>query len=177
MSVESIQNTAQISGRYVIRAKREAQSLSQAQELQKASQNQNVQNESRASEIDTYDKDNPVGVQAEGVYSISHDESGNLKIDYTPKSESSEKSQADSESESSKSIASLKTEQPKSSGAGSASEVSSASSDDDDELEELQRQKNAIQQQISREQDENVKAELRVQLQDIEAQIIQLKTN
>ena len=171
MSVESIQNTAQVSGQYMIRAKREAQSASQAQESQQAIQNQNVQNESRAAEADTYDKENPAGVfgeKAEGVYSVSHDESGNLRVDYTPKSESTEESQAVTESESPKSNAA-----PQPSSAGSSSETSSAGSDD--ELEELQRQKNEIQQQLNREQDENVKAQLRTQLQNIEAQIIQLK--
>ena len=172
MSVESIQNTAQVSGQYTIRAKREAQTASQVSESQQAVQNQNVQNESRAAEIDTYDKDNPAGVKAEGIYSVSHDDSGNLRVDYTPKSEESEKSQAESESKSPESNGGLKTEQPKSSG---ASQVSS--SDNDDELEELQRQKNEIQQQLNREQDENVKAQLRNQLQNIEAQIIQLKLN
>ena len=176
MSVENIQNTAQVSEQYTIRAKREAHSTNQVSESQQAIQNQNVSGESRVAEVDTYDKDNPAGVKAEGVYSISHDDSGKLRVDYVPVSEESEKSQAESESESSKSNAGLKTEQPKSSGAGSASVASSASSDDD-ELEELQRQKSEIQQQLNREQDENVKAELRVQLQNIEAQIIQLKTN
>ena len=173
MSVESIQNTAQVSGQYTIRAKREAQSASQAQESQQAIQNQNVSSESRAAEIDTYDKDNPAGAKAEGIYSISHDDSGNLKIDYVPKSEESESNQASEKSNTdSESNAGLKAEQPKSSG---AAQVSSTSSDD--ELEELQRQKNAIQQQLNRESDENVKAQLRTQLQNIEAQIIQLKMN
>lgn len=157
MSVESIQNTAQVSGQYTIRAKREAQSASQ-----------NVSSESRSAEVDTYDKDNPAGIKAEGVYSVSHDESGNLRVDYTPKSESTGKSQAVTESESPKSNAA-----PQPSSANSSSETSSTSSDD--ELEELQRQKNEIQQQLNREQDENVKAQLRTQLQNIEAQIIQLK--
>lgn len=166
MSVESIQNTAQVSEQYTIRAKREAQSASQAKESQQA-----IQNETRAAEVDAYDKENPAGVfgeKAEGVYSVSHDESGNLRVDYAPKSESTEESQAEAESESPKSNAAL---QPSS--AGSSSETSSAGSDE--ELEELQRQKNEIQQQLNRESDENVKAQLRTQLQNIEAQIIQLK--
>lgn len=169
MSVESIQNTAQVSGQYTIRAKREAQSASQVQESQNTIQNQNVNAAQSTAEVDTYDKDNPAGVKAEGVYSLSHDESGNLRVDYTPKSDDSESTQA-----SAKSQPTQKTEQSASvGGANSASGTSS----NDDELEELQRQKNAIQQQLNREQDENVKAELRLQLQNIEAQIIQLKAN
>ena len=170
MSVEGINGNVQ---QYTIRAKREAQSANQSAESQQAIQNQNVGNEPRAAEIDSYDKDSPAGIKAEGVYSVSHDESGSLRIDYSPVHEESEKSQADSESESSKSNGRLKTEQPKSSGT-SQSESSTSS---DDELEELQRQKNELQQQLNREQDENVKAQLRLQLQNIEAQIMQLKLN
>lgn len=176
MSVEGINENVQ---QYTIRAKREAQSANQSGESQQAIQNQNVQNEPRAAEVDSYDKDNPAGIESEGVYSISHDESGRLRVDYAPKSEESktnqthETSQADSESESSKPNRLLETEQPKSSGA-SQNESSTSS---DDKLEELQRQKNEIQQQLNREQDENVKAQLRLQLQNIEAQIIQLKAN
>lgn len=167
MSVEGINENVQ---QYTIRAKREAQSANQSTESQQAIQNQNVQNESIASEVDSYDKDNPAGIESEGVYRVSHDESGRLRVDYTPAHETS---QVDSESESSKPNRLLETEQPKSSGA-SQNESSTSS---DDELEELQRQKNEIQQQLNREQDENVKAQLRLQLQNIEAQIIQLKAN
>ena len=170
MSVESVQGNIQPSEQYTIRAKREAQSANQSGESQQAIQNQNVQNEPRAAEVDSYDKGSPAGVKPEGVYSVSHDESGRLRVDYTPAHETS---QADSESESSKPNRLLETEQPKTYGA-SQNESSTSS---DDELEELQRQKNEIQQQLNREQDENVKAQLRLQLQNIEAQIIQLKAN
>ena len=167
MSVESVQGNIQPSEQYTIRAKRQAQSATQSQESLQAAQNQNAANESRPAEIDTYDKDSPAGVKAEGVYSISHDDSGNLRVDYAPKSEDSETTPTSSESSSG-----LKSEQPKSAGTSQTS-----SSDDDDELEKLQRQKNEIQQQLNREQNEDVKAALRVQLQNIEAQIIQLKAN
>ena len=163
MSIESLQGNIQPSEQYTIRAKRESQSANQIQESQQTVQSQNLQNETKAPEIDTYDKDNPVGVKAEGVYSVSHDESGNLKVDYTPKSDDAK-------------TVSQASEQPKSSGgAGAVSTTSSTSSDD--ELEQLEQQKNEIQQQLNREQDENVKAQLRTQLQNIEAQIIQLKLN
>ena len=168
MSVESVQGNIQPSEQYTIRAKREAQSANQIQESQQAIQSQNLQNETKAAEIDTYDKDNPAGVKAEGVYSVSHDESGNLKVDYTPKSESTEGTQSSAKSQA--------VSKPESSaGAGAVSAASSTSSDD--ELEQLEQQKSAIQQQLNRESDENVKAQLRTQLQNIEAQIIQLKLN
>ena len=152
MSIE-VQGNIQQPEQYVIRAKRDVQSASQVQETESA-----VQNATKAAEVDTYDKDNPAGVQAEGVYSVSHDESGNLKVDYMPKSETSKTQSA-----------------PKIESSAAASTASSTSSDD--ELEQLEQQKARIQQQLSRETDENVKAQLRTQLQAVEAQIIQLKTN
>ena len=121
----------------------------------------------RAEEVDTYDKANPVGTQAEGVYSVSHDESGNLKVNYTQpasKSDSAEESESSStpKAESSKPAG----------GAGATSAVSStSSSDDDDEIEELKKQRDAIRQQLNREANEDVKAQLRTQLQSIEMQI------
>ena len=63
-----------------------------------------------------------------------------------------------------------------SSGAGASSATSATSSDDDDELEQLEQQRDALRQQLNREADENVKAQLRTQLQAVEAEIIQLKT-
>ena len=168
MSAESIQGNIQTSGQYVIRAKREAQTLSQAQKSQKATQ---IQAEQKAAETDTYDKDNPAGIQAEGVYSVSHDESGNLKVDYVQPAGKSDSTNA---SQSAENAQAAPKSQPAS--AGGIAQASSSSSDDD-ELETLQRQKNEIQQQLNREQDENVKAQLRLQLQNIEAQIIQLKAN
>ncbi len=168
MSAESIHGNIQTSGQYGIRAKREAQTLSQAQESQKATQ---IQAEQKAAETDTYDKDNPAGIQAEGVYSVSHDESGNLKVDYVQPAGKSDSTNA---SQSAENAQAAPKSQPAS--AGGIAQASSSSSDDD-ELETLQRQKNEIQQQLNREQDENVKAQLRLQLQNIEAQIIQLKAN
>lgn len=170
MSAESIQGNIQTSGQYGIRAKREAQTLSQAQESQKATQ---IQTEQKAAETDTYDKDNPAGIQAEGVYSVSHDESGNLKVDYVQPAGKSDSTNA---SQSAENAQAAPKSQP-ASAVGVSSAQSSSSSSDDDELETLQRQKNEIQQKLNREQDENVKAQLRLQLQNIEAQIIQLKAN
>lgn len=168
MNVDSIQSSEQ----YVIRAKRQEQTAKQIQETKQAEQAQQIQQvqqiqaEQRAAEVDTYDRENPVGVQAEGVYSVSHDESGNLTVNYvqpTSKSDKSEASQS-AKSESSQADSSAK------SGAATSS-VASASTDDDDELEELEQQRDAIRQQLNRETDENVKAQLRVQLQSLETQI------
>ena len=160
MSVNSIQSSEQASELYTIRARRQEQTArqvqeaSQSQQSQQAQQAQQVQAGQRAAEVDTYDKDNPAGVQAEGVYSLSHDEEGHLTVKYTRPASQSESSQGGE----------------KASGAGASSAVSSASSDDT-ELEELEQQRDAIRQQLSRETDEAVKAQLRVQLQSIETQI------
>lgn len=160
MNVETMNSNIQSAEQYTIRAKREAQSANQAQGSQQA-----IQNEARAPEVDTYDKANPVGVKAEGVYSVEHDDEGNLTVKYTqPASKSESESSA-----------------VKGSDSGGAAPVTSStestSSSDDDELEQLQQQKQALQQQLNRESDENVKAQLMTQLQNIEAQIIQLKMN
>lgn len=47
--------------------------------------------------------------------------------------------------------------------------------DSDDELEELEQQQAQLRQQLNTENDENVKAQLRTELQNIENQIMQLK--
>ena len=171
MSVESIQGTLQSSEQYKIRAKREAQTVRQTEESQQASQVQQLQQEQRlqeqrAAETDTYDKENPVGVQAEGVYSLSHDESGNLKVNYVQPAKSD-----DTEEAGSAQPAKAESSQGVSGAGGGTQAVSSASSDDDTELEELEQQRDAIRQQLNRETDENVKAQLRVQLQSIETEI------
>ncbi|MBQ6971923.1 MAG: hypothetical protein IJP86_06165 [Synergistaceae bacterium] len=170
MSVNSIQSGEQASELYTIRARRQEQTVRQAQEVSQSQQAQQVQAEQRAAEADTYDKDNPVGVQAEGVYSLSHDEEGNLTISYTRPASKSDDTEESESSQSAKAGSSQGGE--KASGAGASSAVSSTSSDDDDtELDELEQQRDAIRQQLNREQDEAVKAQLRVQLQSIETQI------
>ena len=138
----------------------------QVQQSQQEQYTQQVQ-ESQRIETDTYDKENPVGVQAEGVYSVSHDESGNLKVSYT---QPASKSDSTEESESSQPVKAAQS-QPAGSAGASQSSASTSTSSDDDELEDLQQQRDAIRQQLNRESDENVKAQLRVQLQSIEMQI------
>ena len=166
MNIETLQSNIQSAEQYTIRAKREAQSAEAAQASQQVNQN-----ETQPLEVDTYDKDNPVGVQAEGVYSVSHDDEGNLTVKYTQPA-------SKSEDESSSATKASDSSGNKTGGAAPASTTTeSTSSSDDDELEQLQQQKQALQQQLNRESDENVKAQLRTQLQNVEAQIIQLKMN
>ena len=169
MSVDSIESSIQSTAteQYRIRAKRQEQTTQQIQEIQRSEQVQQEQRvqAQRAEEVDVYDKANPVGTQAEGVYSVSHDESGNLKVNYTQPA-----SKSDSEEEALSSAPKAEASKP-AGGTGGASSVSSTSSDDDDELEELKKQRDAIRQQLNREANEDVKAQLRTQLQSIEMQI------
>ena len=184
MSVDSIQS----SELYTIRAKRQeqtervrqAQEQSQArqvQETRQAEQAQQVQQsqETQSRQVDTYDKENPVGVQAEGIYSLAHDEEGNLTVNYVKPSAKSEDTEETGQA--SQANGSQKSEASQGAQMAGGTQSSSSSSSDDDELEELQQQRDAIRQQLNREQDENVKAQLRTQLQSVEAEIIQLKAN
>ena len=68
MSVQNIQSNIQTSEQYRIRK--------QTEQVQQPEQSQDVQ------QLDEYDKTNPVGEEVEGIYSVSHDDEGNLKIDY-----------------------------------------------------------------------------------------------
>ena len=82
MSVDSIESSIQSTAteQYRIRAKRQEQTTQQIQETQRSEQVQQEQSvqAQRAEEVDTYDKANPVGTQAEGVYRYS--ESSNFTI-------------------------------------------------------------------------------------------------
>ena len=156
MSLQVTDSSLQSSEQYIIRAKRQEQT-----EQLKKTQEQQVQQAQQAEQVDTYDKENPAGEEVEGIYSVSHDESGNLKIDYKQPSESK----------------GIKTEASKeAAGVAPSTESASSGTDNDDEIEELEKQRSQLQQRLSREQDESVKAQLRNQIQAVEAQIIQLKT-
>ena len=121
-------------------------------EIQQSEENTTVSQEIK--KVDEYDKDNPVGEEVEGVYSVSHDEEGNLKVDYKqPASNSNSKSEGASPA------------------AASKTEDSSDDDDNEEELEKLKQQRDAIKQQLNRESDEKVKSALRAQLQAIEMQI------
>ncbi|MBQ3402997.1 MAG: hypothetical protein IJG65_06470 [Synergistaceae bacterium] len=176
MNIETMQGNIQSAEQYKIRAKREAQTSEQAQEaqaLQNAQQLQQAEQTSQvrqAEQVDEYDKANPVGEEVEGIYSLAHDEEGNLTVKYTQPATKSDDTEETTKTE----AKSAKSEA--SSGAGASSATSATSSDDDDELEQLEQQRDALRQQLNREADENVKAQLRTQLQAVEAEIIQLKT-
>ena len=99
-------------------------------------------------QVDEYDKDNPAGEEIEGVYSVSHDEEGNLKVNYKQPASNS------------------KTQE-----AHATQSTQENSNDDEEEIEKLKQQRDAIKQHLNREKDENIKATLRAQLQSIEMQI------
>ena len=168
MSVNNIQTNAANIEQYKIRKQNETK---QAEELRQVEQA--AQQAAQVQQVDEYDKANPVGEQVEGVYSVSHDEAGNLKIDYKQPTSKTEES-----SENSKTMAVKANEKTGEAQGGAAPATSSTeeSSDDDDddneeEIEKLKQQRDAIKQQLNRETDENVKAALRAQLQSIEVQI------
>lgn len=133
MSIQSINQQVQDNEQYKIRSQKSEQV--QSTQSTQSSQTQPVK-------TDTYDKSNPVGETVEGIYSVSHDSEGNMKVNYT---------------------------QPKTSGV-QATSTSSASSDDD-ELEALKKQEEQLKAQLNRETDESARRALMTQLQSIEMQI------
>ena len=149
MSIQSVQNQAQNTELYQIHKKTEAQNTEQVQSEQVVQE---------VPQTDEYDKANPVGEEAEGIYSVSYDEDGSLKVNYKqPASKTEEASQAEGGQ------------------AGGGQAVSSTDSDDDteEEIEELKQQRDQIKQQLNKEKDEEARKVLRTQLQAIEAQIAQ----
>lgn len=142
MSIQNISNTTQSNELYKIRKQTEQQ---QVQE----SQVQPIQ-------ADEYDKANPVGEEAEGIYRISHDDSGSLKVDYKPVAKN-EAQKPEQKEQSAKS--------------GGSAPVTSGSDDEDEELKKLKEQRDALRQQINRATDEETRQALRVQLQSVELQI------
>ena len=149
MSIQSIQNSTQNSELYQIHKKTEQQNIEQVQ----AAQVQAIP------QSDEYDTANPVGEEAEGIYSISYDDEGNLQVNYTPPAGKAEG-------------ASSAGSTPKVSG----TEESEESSDVEKEIEKLKKQRDQIKQQLNKEKDEDVKKALRTQLQMIESQIAQLSS-
>ena len=157
MSIQNIQSQIQNTEQYKIRAKSESQ---QAEELQSQQVSQEIQQQ-----VDEYDKANPVGEEVEGIYSVSHDEQGNLKIDYK---------QPESDKQTMSVKANEKTEDTGK--AGGAAPTATTNEDDDDEdeeeeIEKLKKQRDSIKQQLNSETDERVKSQLRAQLQAVEMQI------
>ena len=149
MSIQALQAATQDSGIYQIHKKTEAQNTEQVQSEQVVQE---------VPQTDEYDKANPVGEEAEGIYSVSYDEDGSLKVDYKqPASKQEGAGQA---------------------GGGQAAggqAVNSTDSDDDteEEIEKLKQQREQIKQQLNKEKDEDTRKVLRTQLQAIEAQIAQ----
>ena len=156
MSIQNISSEVQNSELYVIRKRTEEQKVEQAQQVSVSTEQ--VQ-------ADEYDKANPVGEEVEGIYSVSHDEEGNLKVDYKQPASKSDDT-GNSQGSGSKSQGAGQA-----GGAPSATSTEESDDDDDEELEKLKKQRDQIKQQLNREQDEEVKAQLRVQLQNIEVQI------
>ncbi|MBQ6435373.1 MAG: hypothetical protein IJJ09_05180, partial [Synergistaceae bacterium] len=110
-------------------------------EIQQPQPSQEVQTQN----IDEYDKSNPVGEEVEGIYSVSSDDEGNLKVNYKQPE--------------------AKTSQPVN------VQQNSSSDDSDDEIEKLKEQRDSIRQQLNRETDETVKSQLRAEIQSLEVQI------
>ena len=157
MSIQTIKSQVQNAEQYKIRAKTEAQ---QAEAIQVEQSAQKIQQQ-----VDEYDKANPVGEQPEGIYSVSHDSEGNLKIAY-------KQPEANKQTMSVK--ANEKTEDAGKTGGAAPVATNNNEEDDDDnedEIEKLKKQRDQIKQQLNRESDEKVKSQLRAQLQLIEMQI------
>ena len=159
MSIQSITQQVQDNEQYKIR-KQTAERSEQTQQAQAQ-----VQTETSSPKTDTYDKANPVGESVEGIYSVSHDDEGNLKVNYTQPAEKS----SGSESKAKASGESGSTSGAKAS--SGTSQVSTSSDDDDEELEELKKQEEQLKAQLNRETDEGARQALRQQLQSIEMQI------
>ncbi len=139
MSIQSVQSSTQNSELYQIRKRTEQQQAEQASQV--------------IAQTDEYDKDNPVGQEAEGVYSVSYDDEGNMQVNYTqPAGKSGTQSL----------------------GAGRASESEESDESTEKRIEELKKQRDQIKQQLNKEHDEEVKKTLRTRLQAVEAQIAQL---
>ena len=146
MSIQALQGQAQSVGQYQIRKQTEEQKAEQVQAQQAVQE---------AVQVDEYDAANPVGEEAEGIYSVSYDEDGSLKVSYTQPTAKGEAGGAQ---------------------AGGASQSAESTETEDDtetieeEIEKLKKQRDEIKQQLNKEQDEDVKKALRAQLQLIEAQ-------
>lgn len=147
MSVSNIQSNVQSAEQYRIRKQTEAEKLNDGL------QGQVQQTAQEVPQVDEYDKANPVGEEAEGIYSVSHDEEGNLKVNYV---------QPGAKSETSKGGAAT---------AATSKTDGNSDSEDDEELEQLKRQRDSIKKQLNSETDEEAKKALRVRLQAIEMQI------
>lgn len=146
VSIDSVTSQVRNAEQYVIRSEKSKNSEQASQDT-----HQQVQ----PAKTDEYDKANSVGEAVEGIYSVSHDEEGTLKVNYTQPNESG---------------------RPSGTGAAPSSSGSTESDDNDEELERLEEQMKQLKAQLNREIDEEVKQALRVQLQNIETQIAMKST-
>ena len=164
MNVQAANSSIQSSEQYRIRAKQQEE---QAQQLQAG------QSQEKSVSVDEYDKANPVGEEVEGIYSVSHDDDGNLKVNYI---QPSSKDESSAKTESVKSESGQSAEKSQGTAAAPSASSEDTSSDNEEKIKELEEQKNALQQKLNRENNEDVKAQIRTQILAVEAQIIQLKT-
>ena len=159
MSIQSITQQVQDTEQYRIRSSKSLQ----AQQAQSVSTPQQA-----APQTDEYDKANPVGESVEGIYSVSHDDEGNLKVNYTQPAEKSSQIEAKTES---KTEPKAEASRGQNASAGAAPSTTSSTSESDNELEELKKQEEQLKAQLNRETDEGTKQALRAQLQSVEMQI------
>ena len=165
MNIQELQSSNQSE---LYRIRKNTAQQTEAAEAEKISQQLTEQ---QPAQVDEYDKANPVGEEVKGIYSVSRDEEGNLKVNYTQPAESESKSKSENEKDSEKVQASGNS--GKSQGASGVQQTSESESEDssEEEVEKLKKQRDAIKAQLRSEQDEAVKSQLRTQLQNIEAQI------
>jgi hypothetical protein len=159
MSIQSITQQVQDNEQYKIRK----QTAERSEQTQQAQAQVQVQAETSSPKTDTYDKANPAGESVEGIYSVSHDDEGNLKVNYTQPKASGNSSGAKASSESGSASGAKAS--------SGTSQVSTSSDDDDEELEELKKQEEQLKAQLNRETDEGARQALRTQLQSVEMQI------
>ncbi|MBR0203152.1 MAG: hypothetical protein IJQ56_02175 [Synergistaceae bacterium] len=162
MSIQNIQNTQLNSELYQIHKKTESHNTEQVQAQQ------TVQDFPQS---DEYDTANPVGEEVKGIYSVSRDEEGNLKVNYTQPAESESKSESKSKNEKDSEKVQASGNSGKSQGASGVQQTSETEDSNEEEVEKLKKQRDAVKAQLRSEQDEAVKSQLRTQLQNIEAQI------
>ncbi|MBQ9403701.1 MAG: hypothetical protein IJU15_01835, partial [Synergistaceae bacterium] len=77
MNIQELQSSNQSE---LYRIRKNTAQQTEAAEAEKISQQLTEQ---QPAQVDEYDKANPVGEEVKGIYSVSRDEEGNLKVNYT----------------------------------------------------------------------------------------------
>ncbi|MBQ4470656.1 MAG: hypothetical protein IJR35_05065 [Synergistaceae bacterium] len=165
MNIQELQSSNQSE---LYRIRKNTAQQTEAAEAEKISQQLTEQ---QPAQVDEYDKANPVGEEVKGIYSVSRDEEGNLKVNYTQPAESKSKSESKSENEKDSEKVQASGNSGKSQGASGVQQTSETEDSNEEEVEKLKKQRDAVKAQLRSEQDEAVKSQLRTQLQNIEAQI------